>query len=271
MHIYKREWRKDMTKLSHSLTKIKQKPIGLMTHVVIGYPTLRDTQTLVTTMSEMGVDVIELQIPFSDPLADGPTIMRACENALENNTKVSDAFTLMKALTKQIHTPLLFMCYYNTIFHFGTEKFIRLARESGCEGLLVPDIPLEEEKNEHFYASCKQYGIPVIFVVSPATTDARLAFLSKHANGFVYATARQGTTGSKSTLAKDTTYFLHRVKKYFSIPVAVGFGISKRDHIHALRGNADIAVVGSALIDYLHSSKNLKKGVSDFIDSLMIE
>src|SRR3989338_1642801 len=124
----------------------------LMTHVVIGYPTLIDTVKIVKTMADCGVDMIELQIPFSDPLADGPTIMRACEKSLENGTKVNDAFVLMKKLSGKVKIPLLFMAYYNTVFKYGTEKFCLDAKNAGAYGLIVPDMPIDEENQEHFYS-----------------------------------------------------------------------------------------------------------------------
>ncbi len=238
-----------------------------MTHGVIGYPSLAKTKEIVVDMAQSGADIIELQIPFSDPIADGPTIMKACEKALANGTKVADAFVLMKALSQKVSVPLLFMCYYNTVFNFGTEKFVKMAKEAGCEGLIVPDIPIEEEKYEHFYAYCKKYAVPAIFVVSPVTTNERLKQINKLAKGFVYATARQGTTGARSSLDGSTIEFLERVKKHISLPVAVGFGISEKAHVQQLKGHADIAVVGSAILNKI----NKKEGVSDFIQSLVLK
>lgn len=256
-----------MNKLTQTLSQVKQKPIGLMTHVVIGYPNLEETKNIVVTMAKNGADIIELQIPFSDPLADGPTIMKACEKALENGTKVADAFRLMQELSQQVLVPLLFMCYYNTVFNFGVEKFIREAKDAGCEGLIVPDMPIEEEQYEHFYGLCNKYNLPAIFVVSPATTNQRLQQIQRMANGFVYATARQGITGARSLLDNATIEFLQRVRKHIVIPIAVGFGISDKTHLQQLRGHADIAVVGSAIIHKITE----KKGVSDFIRSLVIK
>ena len=256
-----------MNALNKTLSQIKQKPIGLMTHVVIGYPSLHETKNIVLEMAKNGADIIELQILFSDPLADGPTIMKACENALENGTTVADAFKIMKELSQQVSVPLLFMCYYNTVFTFGVEKFIKTAKDAGCEGLIVPDMPIEEEKYEHFYAYCKKYNLPAIFVVSPITTNQRLDQINKLATGFVYAAARQGITGARNELDSSTIAFLERVKKQISLPVAVGFGIANHEQIKQLEGHANIAVVGSAVINKI----NEKKGVSDFIRSLVVE
>lgn len=260
-----------MNKLINALKKIRQKPIGLMTHVVIGYPSRADTIDLVKIMEQNGADIVELQIPFSDPLADGPTIMKACEKALENGTRVHDALSIIQQLSKDVSIPLICMCYFNTIFRFGIEKFIQVAKEAGCDGLIVPDMPLEEEAYEHFYGFCKKYDMPVIHVVSPVTTNEKLRLIAKSATGFVYATARQGITGAKDTLGTSTIDFLQRVKQHISLPIAVGFGISNKKQIQSLVGFASIVVIGSALITVVNTSQDAMKGVSEFLTSLMIE
>ncbi len=260
-----------MTKLEKKLLELKSKGrLGLMTHVVVGYPSLTDTIRLVTAMVKAGVDIVELQIPFSDPLADGPTIMKACESALTNGTRVKDAFNIMKHLSQELQTPLLFMAYYNTLFKYGTEKFCRDAKNSGAAGLIVPDIPIEEEENEYFMKYCKIYGLNHIHVVSPASTDERLKKNVSIANGFIYATARQGITGARQNLDPKIVSYLKKLRRYFSIPIAVGFGISRKEHVAALAPYADIAIIGSALIDVINKSKNsvLERNVKYFINSL---
>src|SRR5882672_6789883 len=141
-----------MNNIDKRLEELKmRKRIGLMTHVVIGYPSLKETVSLVKVMAEAGVDFVELQIPFSDPLADGATIMKACEASLANGTKVTDAFAVMQELSSLVMMPLLFMAYYNTVFAYGIEKFCRDAKKAGASGLIVPDMPIDEEEYEHFY------------------------------------------------------------------------------------------------------------------------
>ena len=239
-----------MNTLTKKLEEIKdRKSIALMTHVIVGYPSLEKTQELVEEMAASGADIIELQIPFSDPLADGPTIMRACEKSLANGTKVADAFVIMKALTARVSIPLLFMAYYNTVFRYGVEKFCKDAHAAGASGLIIPDMPIDEEGEEHFYALAKQYDLHAIHVVSPASTDERLQKNAEMATGFVYCTARQGITGVQSELDPSLSSYLKKIRTYFSIPIAVGFGISKKEHVQALSNHADIAVIGSALID----------------------
>lgn len=259
-----------MNEIDLKLQKIKvEKRLGLMTHVVVGYPTLPETEKLVELMIRIGVDMVELQIPFSDPLADGPTIMKACETSLENGTKVKDAFDLASRLSKKVEIPLLFMAYFNTVFQYHTKKFCQDAKKAGISGLIVPDMPLEEEEQEHFTAYCEQFKLHNIRVISPASTDDRLKKNAKVAGGFVYATARQGITGVKSALDPQLINFLARVKKEFKIPIAVGFGISKTEHLKALKPFAEMAVIGSAVIDKISSGQNYLKDVEYFLKELI--
>lgn len=260
-----------MNKIDIQLKKIRwEKRIGLMTHVVIGYPTLEATEKIVKTMAQNGVDFIELQIPFSDPLADGPTIMRACEKSLANGTKVHDAFEMMQSLSSQIDIPLLFMGYYNTVFKYGVEKFCKDAEQAGASGLIIPDMAIDEEDEEHFMFYCKKYNLYNIHVLSPVSTEERLKKNAKVANGFVYCTARQGTTGARDQLAIELSLYIEKVKKYFPLPIAVGFGISKKQHLEALSSYANIVVVGSAIIDTIRQStnENYEKDVADFLNNL---
>jgi len=263
-----------MNKIEQKLKEIKSgKRIGLMTHVVIGYPSLQETISLVKTMADSGVDFVELQIPFSDPLADGPTIMKACEQSLAQGTKVKDAFVVMKKLSSQVSIPLLFMAYYNTVFQYGVDRFCHDAKAAGTSGLIVPDMPLDEEKYEHFYATAKKYDLHTIQVISPASTPERLKKNAAAANGFVYCTARQGITGAKKELDPSLRAYLKNVKKVFDIPVAVGFGISRREHISALQKEADIAIVGSAIIDVIRNNEMSKRmsAVKEYLSDLSIE
>lgn len=260
-----------MNKIDLRLKELKkEKRLGLMTHVVVGYPSLSKTISIVKLMEEAGVDFVELQIPFSDPLADGPTIMKACEESLSNGTRVKDAFNIAQTLSKQVSTSLLFMAYYNTVFKYGTEKFCKEAKRVGVSGLIVPDIPIEEENCENFMKYCYKYGLKYIRVISPVSNVDRLKKNAKVASGFVYFTARQGTTGAKDELDQNLIANLKKVKKHFSVPIAVGFGISKKEHLQALKPYADIAVVGSAIINVINKSKesDLENNVGDFIGKL---
>src|SRR3989339_358384 len=162
------------------LKKLKEKNL-LMTHVVIGYPSLTETIKIITTMAESGVDIIELQMPFSDPIADGPVIMKANEIALKNGTTTKDCMKIMKDLSCIVKIPLLFMGYFNTIFNYGIEKFCKDAFKAGCQGLIIPDMPIEEEEQEKFYHYCEKYNLAPILVIAPSTPNDRLKKLAKFA------------------------------------------------------------------------------------------
>ena len=259
-----------MNKIDIKLKQIREENrLGLMTHVIVGYPSVQGTVDLVKIMEREGVDMVELQIPFSDPLADGPTIMKACEQAIARGVRVRDAFAVAKKLSSEVTIPLLFMAYYNTIFQYGVEKFCKDAVVAGVSGLIVPDMPLEEEQEEHFLSYCDRYGLYSIRVISPVTPLARLKLNARYAKGFVYCSSRQGTTGVKKTLNPKLASYISQVKKIFPCPVAVGFGISQKDHLVSLRTHADVAVIGSAIVDVISKDlKNYSKNVQKFLRSL---
>lgn len=260
-----------MTKLEQHIQKtIKKKGLGLMTHLVVGYPSIPSTIALAKVMEKSGADIIELQIPFSDPIADGPTIMRACETSLERGTRVKDAFFVMKQVTQAVSIPVLFMSYYNTVFKYGVKKFCNDAAASGAAGLIVPDMPIEEEQEEHFMQSCRKAGLHHIHVISPDSTLSRIKKNAQVANGFVYCTARQGITGAREELDSSIKEYLQTIRKHIKVPLAVGFGISKKEHMVSLRNYADIAVVGSAIINKIAEAepKNISAVVGKFVERL---
>lgn len=260
-----------MNPIDKQLARIKhEQKVGFMTHVVVGYPSLAKTESLVKAMADAGVDFIELQIPFSDPLADGSTIMKACQKALRQGVKVRDAFKLADHLSKQISVPLLFMAYYNTVFKYGTKRFCHDARKAGISGLIVPDISLEEEHQEHFIKYCKGAGLKNIRIVSPVSTIDRLKKNAKVANGFVYCTARQGITGAQKELDPKLASFLKEVKRVFKIPIAIGFGISNKERVKQIEPFADVAVIGSAIVDIISTSNTteIERNIQNFLKNL---
>ncbi len=231
----------------------KEKRMGLMTHVVVGYPSMKDTRALVNMMAEEGADFIELQIPFSDPLGDGATIHEANTKALRAGIHVKDAFALVKTLREKDHIkiPLLFMTYMNIPFTYGLEKFCKDAQIAGVNGLIIPDYNLELESIDHFQKIASKYNLILIRFVSLESAPERMKFIAdgiKGAQGFVYCFSTQGITGARAELDNYLKKHLRKVRKYFSLPLAVGFGISSAAHIRSLRDASDIAVVGSAMI-----------------------
>lgn len=248
----------------------KENSMGLMTHIVVGYPNLQASYDLIMTMAEAGADFIELQIPFSDPLADGPTMMKAATAALEGGVRVADSFELMQKVSKKITIPLLFMGYYNTVFCYSVEKFCQDAAQAGASGLIFPDMPLDEEPQEHFFEQAKKNDLINIRFISPASTLSRIKLNTDQAPGFLYCFSRYGVTGSREDLDPRLPQYLQKVAKYASCPLAVGFGISQPKHIRQIAPYADIAIVGSKILqlyDELPASKKLS-GIRDFIQEL---
>jgi tryptophan synthase alpha chain len=224
---------------------------GLMTHVVVGYPSLASTGALILAMDEAGADFVELQIPFSDPLADGPTIQSACEAAIERGIRVRDAFTIAAETAASAQAPLLFMAYANTVYRYGTEAFCRDAAGVGISGLIVPDLPAEAAQHEDYLDACRRHGLHTIVTLAPTSTDERMAKNATVASGFVYCMSRRGVTGTQLGLAPDIQAYLERARRHLAVPMAVGFGISDRARLEQVLPYCDIATVGSALIDLL--------------------
>lgn len=245
---------------------------NLMTHVVAGYPSMNECEKIILAMAETGVAFIEIQIPFSDPIADGPTIMHANEQALLNGVTIEDCFKFIKRLKKKIKTQILIMTYFNIPFRYGLEKFCRKVKECRVYGLIIPDIPFDEEKYENYLTNCKKYGLHAIQVISPITPEKRLKRISELASGFVYCVSTFGTTGTRKHLNPRLDSYLKKIKRYIKIPLAVGFGISKKQHLQALEGKAEIAVVGSAIMKVINKSTrrdlipNLKKFIKNLCD-----
>lgn len=221
----------------------------IMTHIVAGYPTLKASEEIALTMANSGVAFIEIQIPFSDPIADGPTIAQANLQALQNGTTVEDSFQLMQRLKSQTKIPLLFMTYFNIPFAYGLEKFCKRAKEVGCYGLIIPDIPYDEESHDHYLSLCKKHNLHAIQIISPLTPERRLKKIAQIASGFVYCVSRLGTTGAHQNLPPNLDEYLAKVRKSIKVPLALGFGISTKEQVQALTPKVDITVIGSKILN----------------------
>ena len=236
--------------------------LKLMTHVVAGYPDLTTSARLVQTMAEAGADLIEVQIPFSDPGADGPTIMEASGTALDQGVTPDDCLALVSDLSAKVATPLLLMSYINIPYRMGMDRFCLHAAAAGARGLIIPDIPFDQD-HEDYYRAARSHKLYPIMVVSPGMAKKRLASIAGQAEGFLYATLKVGITGARRDIARDGLTFLRSLKTISPVPVAAGFGISSREQVKALEGIADIAVVGSHLIN-LFNQKGIK-AVGEFV------
>lgn len=241
----------------------EKKDLLLMTHIVLGHPNLEASREIAHRMVEAGVDLMELQIPFSEPIADGPVILHANQQALAAGTTVDQCFELAEQLTRELPIPFLFMTYYNIVWKRGVERFASDARAAGLRGAIVPDLPFEEGKP--LFDAFDAHGLDPIFLYSPTTSDARMRQIASHARGLIYCVARKGVTGSATEFGALGEY-LGRCRAATKLPLAVGFGVKTRADVDALRGHADIAVVGSETIRRVEHEG--VAAVSDFIRSL---
>lgn len=223
--------------------------VKLMTHVVAGYPDLETNERLIKVMAESGADMIEVQIPFSDPLADGATIATANQAALEKGITPGDCFGLVERLRKQVDIPLLIMTYANIPFRVGIETFARQCSVAGVSGIIIPDWPFAEALD--MIDMMEAVGLYVIPVVSPGMSEERLTKVCGGARGFIYATLRVGITGARGQLEEKGLNFLRALREYSSLPIAAGFGISSVDMVRQIEALAvvDAVVIGSRIID----------------------
>lgn len=226
--------------------RLATKEILLMTHLVLGYPSFAVNRRVIAAMVASGVDCIELQIPFSEPMADGPVILKANQDSITTGTKVAECIAFAAEMTAQYRIPFLFMTYYNIIFKYGEERFFADCRQAGIKGLIVPD--LTPEMGENFFALAKSSEVAAVPIFAPTSTDQRMAELNRVAAGFIYCVARRGVTGKQSHFDSDFYDYLGRCRLATSLPLAVGFGIRNREDIAAITGKADMAVIGSETI-----------------------
>lgn len=222
------------------------KKILLMTHIVLGYPSFAVNREVVSQMVANGVDCIEMQIPFSEPMADGPVILKANQDSLAAGTSVADCMAFGAEMSEKYDIPFLFMTYYNIVFKYGEERFFQDCRTAGIKGLIIPDLP--PEMGGEFFRLAREYQVAPVLIFAPTSTDARMAELNRSAAGFIYCVARRGVTGKQSDFGGEFTTYLTRCRAATELPLAVGFGIRNREDVAAITGKADIAVIGSETI-----------------------
>ena len=229
--------------------------LGIVTYITAGDPSLDATLRFVLTLAEAGADVIELGVPFSDPLADGPTIQRASERALKAGTTLAGVLELVRRIRKSSQVPLVLFSYYNPILQMGLEKFASAAASAGADGVLATDLTPEE--SEDYRRIMRLHNLDTIFLGAPTSTDERLAKIAACSSGFLYLISRTGVTGAKDALPDDLPELLRRTRGVTPLPIAVGFGISLPGHVSVLGGLADAAVVGSALVSEIEKAKSV--------------
>lgn len=224
----------------------KEEEILLMTHIVIGYPSLEASYEIVQAMVEAGVDLMELQIPFSEPIADGPVILRANQQALAQGITVRQCLDFGERVAHQFDIPFLFMTYYNILFQYGVARFAETTAAKGLKGAIVPDLPPEE--GSQYLTAMEAHKLAPIFIFAPTSSDQRMQMIAEHARGFVYCVARKGVTGQQTEFSRQLDAYLTRCRQATALPLALGFGVKDKSDIGFLTGKTDIAVIGTQTI-----------------------
>ncbi len=246
-----------MSNLSKAFSKRK----ALITFITAGDPSLSVTEKLIYDLEKSGADIVELGIPFSDPLADGPVIQASHLRALKKNVSLADVFKLVSKVRKKTQIPICFMLSYNLILKYGLENFYEQAGKVGVDGMIVPDLPPEEAQ-----VTSRESRVDNVFLVAPTSTDERIKLVAEKSSGFVYCISVTGITGKREKMAEDLQELVSRVRRYSKIPIAVGFGISKPSQASEVAKVADGVIVGSAIVDLI--AKRKIKAVSRFVGAL---
>jgi tryptophan synthase alpha chain len=233
---------------------------ALIPYVTVGYPTVETTLKAVPLFASAGCDIIELGIPFSDPLADGATIQQASYEALRQGVTSRVCFEVAQELRRQVETPLVFMTYYNPVFKFGLEQFCSKCAEVGIDGLIIPDLPPEEGKE--LEKSTERHGLDLVYLLSPASTQERIRLVTSRSSGFIYLVSLTGVTGTRDKLPEGLESFVGSVRERTEKPLCVGFGVSTPEQARRVAGVADGVIVGSRIIRLLDEDKSLGNACS---------
>jgi len=236
-----------LSRIEESFTRLRgEKRRGFIPFITAGDPTLDATRALIPELARAGATLIEVGVPFSDPMADGPVIQRASERALRNGVGVAEVLAVIADARRETNVPVVLFSYYNPLLQYGAERLCADARRSGVDGMLVTDLAPEEAVD--FAATLRSHELDLIFLVAPTSTDARLRRIAERASGFIYAVSRAGVTGIQSASSAEADRLVARVRAVTDLPVAVGFGISNREQVADVWRYADAAVVGSAIV-----------------------
>ena len=235
-----------MGRIADAFTTLKRDgKKGFIPYITAGDPDLATTEQLLVTLAQHAT-LIELGVPFSDPMADGPVIQRASERALKNNFGLQEILDTAARARKQIDTPIILFSYYNPLLQFGLNRVAQAAKDAGVDGVLVTDLTPEE--SGQFEAELHAHGLDMIFLIAPTSTDERLKLVAEHASGFIYAVSRAGVTGAREKVSEEAEQLVKRMRHFSSLPIAVGFGISNAAQVVDVSRYADAVVVGSALV-----------------------
>ncbi len=236
--------------------------------LTLGFPNLAATEKLIWEFEKMGVDILELGFPFSDPMADGPTIQYSSECALKNGVCMEDAFELVARVRRQgCKMPILFFTYLNPVFHYGIKRFTQQAQAAGFDGLIIPDAPPEEEMD--LTQECRRRNLKRVYLVAPTTEKKRAALIAKQSEGFIYYVSLRGVTGARKALASDIRRNLKSLKKVAHKPVLIGFGVSSPEQSRSLGQMSEGVIVGSAIVEKLRAAKGNIKPAVHFVRQMM--
>jgi tryptophan synthase alpha chain len=263
-----------VSRLASTFARLREtKRGGLVTYVTAGDPDLARAPAILRALDRAGADVIEVGVPFSDPIADGPAIQRASERALAGGSHLSAVLDLVAGVRADVQAPLVLFTYLNPVVRMGLDRFVARAAAAGVDGVLLLDLPIEEAGSAR--ATLDAHGLDQIFLLSPTTTAARLAEAGRLGRGFLYAISRLGVTGVRTTVASTARPLVDRIRAVTTLPVALGFGVSKPEHVAEILTYADAAVVGSALVDVIGTTAaaggDVPRAVEDFVRSLRPE
>lgn len=239
---------------------------ALIAYVTVGYPSIEATLEVVPLLADCGCDIVELGIPFSDPLADGATIQNASFHALQQGITPQICLEVAGQLSAKVNIPLVFMTYFNPVFSYGLEEFCGACTRSGVDGLIIPDLPPEE--GSALEAVTRQQGLDLIYLLAPTSTQERISLVAERSRGFIYLVSVTGVTGARDTLPADLEAFVARVRRVASQPLGVGFGISTPEQAKRVARIADGVIVGSRLIQLMETEDNFIPPVGDFIREL---
>ncbi len=243
-----------MSRIADVFARLRsERRTGFVAFLTVGYPSVEDTLRLVPALIEGGADIVELGVPFSDPLAEGPTIQRSSHHALLQGVTPGVCLEVVAKLREGgVEAPLIPMGYYNPLLAYGLEEFCRDAAGAGADGIITVDLPPEESHPLH--DACRENGLDLIYLLAPTSTDERIGLVASLASGFVYCVSVTGVTGARDELPEELSSFVNRVRARTPLPLAVGFGISKPKHFRAVGRIAEAAVIGSAIIDEIDRS-----------------
>lgn len=256
-----------MGRIEDAFTTLKQRgKKGFIPFITAGDPDLVTTEKLLIALADSGATIIELGVPFSDPMADGPVIQRASERALKHSFGLQEILDTAARARKQINTPIILFSYYNPLLQFGLKRVAQAAKAAGLDGVLVTDLTPEE--SAEFEAELRSHELDMIFLIAPTSTDERLKLVAQHACGFIYAVSRAGVTGARANVSAEAEKLVTRMRQFSELPVAVGFGISNASQVADVQRYADAVVVGSAIVaemERLSGNPDLVQHIAKFL------